>query len=168
MVSWVSQKKFELNRSSPTNQSGSLLFWTFYLLKVGLGAIFEVFPCWRSNNGSKAFSKSSHIQILEIWSWNQNFPPGSLEDRYVPEMKIFKVLPSRSSNDGFFSPHKPIKCQGSGPPYFIQHQGSSRGPPEIHPEQEDHLNLDQKNDMIEVCLTKVLQNTSGMHKFCCF
>ena len=44
---------------------------------------------------------------------------------------------------------KLIKYQGSGPPYFIQQQGSSRGPPEIHPEQEDPLNLDEENDMIE-------------------
>ena len=75
MVSRLSQKKFELNRSGETNQSVSLLFWIFYLLKVGLGAMFEVFPwaSWRSNNGSKAFPKSSHTQILEILSWNLNF-----------------------------------------------------------------------------------------------
>ena len=111
----------------------------------------EVFPwaSWRSNNGSKAFPKSSHIQILEICSWNKNFPSGSLEDGYVPEIKIFKVLPNRSSIQGFFSPLKLIKYQGNGPSYFIWHQGSSRGPPEIHPEQEDPLNLDKENDMIE-------------------
>ena len=75
-----------------------LVISIFPLLKVGLGAMFEVFlwASWRSNNGSKAFTKSSHTQILKIWSWNQNFPPGSLEDGYVPEMKNFNVLPYRS------------------------------------------------------------------------
>ena len=32
---------------------------------------------------------------------------------------------------------------------YLTHQGSSRGPPEIHPEQEDPFNLDKENDMIE-------------------
>ena len=38
---------------------------------------------------------------------------------------------------------------------LYRHQGSSRGPPEIHPEQEDPLNLDKENDMIERCLLRV-------------
>ena len=46
---------------------------------------------------------------------------------------------------------KLIKYQGSGPPYFML-QGSSRGPPEIHPEQEDPLNLDEETDMIRESL----------------
>ena len=95
MVSEVYKKIFELNRSSETNQSVSLPFFPFYLLKVGLGARFEVVhrASWRSNNGFKAFLKSSHTQILDIWSQNQNFPPGLLEDGYVPDMKIFNVFP---------------------------------------------------------------------------
>ena len=42
-----------------------------------------------------------------------------------------------------------IRLYSIGPSYFIWYQGSSRGPPEIHPEQEDPLNLDEENDMIE-------------------
>ena len=81
------QKKFGRPRFGASHQYRALLFSIFPFLKVGLGAMFEVFPwaSWRSNNGSKAFPKSSHTHILKIWSWNQNFPPGSLEDSYVPE-----------------------------------------------------------------------------------
>ena len=57
--------------------------------------MFEFFhwASWRSNNGFKTFPTSSHTQILDIWSQNQNFPPGVLEDWILTEKKIFNILP---------------------------------------------------------------------------
>ena len=57
--------------------------------------MFEVlhWASWRSNYSFKAFPTSSHTQILDIWSQNQNFPPGVLEDWILTEKKIFNILP---------------------------------------------------------------------------
>ena len=43
-----------------------------------------------------------------------------------------------------------IRLYSIGPSYFIWYQGSSRIPPEIHPEQEDPLNLDEENDPLNL------------------
>ena len=51
----------------------------------------------RSNTVLEAIFYSSLTQILEIWSQNHFFPPGSLEDGYVPERRISPQIPNKAS-----------------------------------------------------------------------
>ena len=61
-------------------------------------AMFEVILCasWRSNIALEAIFYSSLTKILEIWSQNHFFPPGSLEDGYVPERRILPEFPNKA------------------------------------------------------------------------
>ena len=87
---WMRCLRLKRRYKQEWSSMDSLEYDRFYLLKVGLGAMLEVFPwaSWTSNNGFKAFLTLSHTQIFDIWRKNQNFPPGSLEDGYVPERRI--------------------------------------------------------------------------------
>ena len=100
MYLWIIAKK-KIQKLGGSTGATQRRFYEFPLLKVGFGAMLEVFPwaSWRSNIGWEGIFISSHTQILEFCSQNHFFPLGSFKDAYVPERRILPQFP----NKAFFS-----------------------------------------------------------------
>ena len=97
MITKPGKKNFGPSARCPSQREISVIT-SFSLLKLGLEAIFEVmfWASWRSTIGPGAIFPSSLTQILEIWSQNQFFPPGSLEDGCLPERRILPQFPNKA------------------------------------------------------------------------